>query len=193
MTEQVFFSLAIVTGAVVFFGVYLAAAWRTSDGDREPMPPFGWFSWVDRYLKATSFAIPLASLWWRSDWLLLWPSVPALRWAGLFVAAAGALVLAWALRTLGPQFSRCDAARLPTGVVASGPYRWVRHPVYTGNLLALAGLTLLSGSWLMVGNLLLLAGCYAWIAKREEDALGQNFDGYHNYAATRGRFFPRLW
>lgn len=118
-----------------------------------------------------------------SAWTVYVGSVTALAGFGLFVAAKAAL---------GSQYSPCFDAYLPTRLVSRGVYRWVRHPIYTANVVTLCGLTLASGSpWLAV-NLLLLAVYYCRTVRVEEVALGHEVDGYEEYRQRTGRFLPRL-
>ena len=79
-------------------------------------------------------------------------------------------------------------------VVSTGPYGYVRHPMYAGALLFLAGAPLLLGSW---WGLIAGAGLALLIALRavlEERTLTAELDGYAAYAErVRYRLVPRLW
>ena len=79
-------------------------------------------------------------------------------------------------------------------VVSTGPYRYVRHPMYADALLFLAGAPLLLGSW---WGLVAGAGLMLLIALRavlEERTLAVGLDGYAAYAErVRYRLVPRLW
>jgi protein-S-isoprenylcysteine O-methyltransferase Ste14 len=79
-------------------------------------------------------------------------------------------------------------------VVTSGPYRYVRHPMYTGVILFFLGVPLLLGSWwgLCVSPCLILL--LAFRAVMEERMLKAELDGYADYAArVPYRFVPLLW
>jgi protein-S-isoprenylcysteine O-methyltransferase Ste14 len=79
-------------------------------------------------------------------------------------------------------------------VATSGPYAYVRHPMYAGALLFIAGVPLLLGSWwgLAAGPALVLI--IAVLAVFEERTLAAELDGYANYAAhVHYRFVPYLW
>jgi len=79
-------------------------------------------------------------------------------------------------------------------VVTSGPYAYIRHPMYAGALLFIAGVPLLLGSWwgLAAGVVLLLI--IAVRAVFEERTLAAELEGYADYAArTRYRFVPYFW
>jgi protein-S-isoprenylcysteine O-methyltransferase Ste14 len=132
----------------------------------------------------------------RPDWLA-WaalPLPPALRWLGVALAVAGFALLQWAHATLSRNWS--DTPRLMKGqtLTTNGPYRWVRHPMYTAFLLILSAPLFLSANWL-VG--------FSWIAATaldvagrihyEESLLADAFgDEYTAYASHSGRLLPRL-
>jgi protein-S-isoprenylcysteine O-methyltransferase Ste14 len=79
-------------------------------------------------------------------------------------------------------------------VVSTGPYRYVRHPMYAAFIPFALGTALLLGSWYgLLGGLLLL-GMVAWRAVQEERVLCQGLEGYGAYMArVRYRLIPYLW
>ena len=90
---------------------------------------------------------------------------------------------------LGRCFGILPEAR---GLVTRGPYRFVRHPVYLGELGAVAGLSIGAPS---LWNLLVLVAFYAAQAARmrlEEQALGREFPEYADYGAVTPRLVPRV-
>jgi protein-S-isoprenylcysteine O-methyltransferase Ste14 len=79
-------------------------------------------------------------------------------------------------------------------VVSTGPYRYVRHPLYTSALLFFLGSTLLLGSWIGVILGLVLEGTLAIRAVREEQVLLKGLKGYDAYMArVRWRLIPHVW
>ncbi|MGB8311355.1 MAG: isoprenylcysteine carboxylmethyltransferase family protein [Halobacteriota archaeon] len=79
-------------------------------------------------------------------------------------------------------------------VVSTGPYRYVRHPMYTGVLLFSLGSALLLGSWIGVLLGLLLEGGFARRAVREERVLRMGLKGYDAYMAqVKYRLIPHVW
>jgi protein-S-isoprenylcysteine O-methyltransferase Ste14 len=80
-------------------------------------------------------------------------------------------------------------------VVSTGPYRYVRHPMYAATLLFLIGTTLLLGSWygLLVG-LILVGGMIAGRAVLEERMLREGLEGYDSYMTqVKYRLIPHIW
>jgi protein-S-isoprenylcysteine O-methyltransferase Ste14 len=68
-----------------------------------------------------------------------------LRWAGVAVCAAGVAFAIWARRTLGTNWSGNPTIKEGHELVEAGPYRLVRHPIYTGIIVGIIGTGLGSG------------------------------------------------
>ncbi|SRR5579875_409066 len=82
----------------------------------------------------------------------------AIFWAGITLMALGTVFRFYAIRTLGRYFTREVAIHAGQKVIESGPYRYIRHPSYSGLLLALLGLTLTLTNW---ASLLVMTLCVA--------------------------------
>ncbi len=107
--------------------------------------------------------------------------------AGDFVALASYVWLLASVLALGKCFGILPEAR---GLVMRGPYRFVRHPVYLGELGAVVGLSIGAPS---LWNFVVLVAFYAAQAVRmrlEEQALTREFAEYAGYAATTPRLLP---
>ncbi len=92
---------------------------------------------------------------------------------------------------LGGNWSDIEAAQVLTHqtVVQHGIYKFVRHPIYVGDLLLLTGLELALNSWLVLG-VIVLAPIVLSRAVREEELLKQSLTGYREYCRTSKRFIP---
>jgi protein-S-isoprenylcysteine O-methyltransferase Ste14 len=115
--------------------------------------------------------------------------------AGLIVMWAGLAVRIWAIVVLGTSFRTTVEVDAGQRVVESGPYRWVRHPSYTGILLLAAGLGLTYGNWPALAILLVLpAGVLINRIFVEEAVLTEVIGrAYTDYAAATKRLVPGLW
>jgi protein-S-isoprenylcysteine O-methyltransferase Ste14 len=105
-----------------------------------------------------------------------------IRWMGAPLLALGALMMAWGARSLGPNLTPGTEPLADAELVTTGGYAHVRHPIYAGAVLLLAGYTLAWSNW----TLALLAGLAALIffkakARREEAWLSARFPGYESY------------
>lgn len=75
-------------------------------------------------------------------------SIGFVQWLGLFLMLAGASFRQWALINLGQFFSRTVQIEAEHKIITKGPYRWIRHPAYTGMILVYTGISLALGTWL---------------------------------------------
>jgi protein-S-isoprenylcysteine O-methyltransferase Ste14 len=121
------------------------------------------------------------------------------RWplfvAGLLLMAAGLAIRFWAIVTLGRFFTVDVRVHPGQTVVDRGPYRWVRHPAYTGLLVFLVGLGLALTNWasLLVLALLPAAGLVLRIRSEERALLAGLGEDYRRFAESRRRLFPGIW
>ena len=109
--------------------------------------------------------------------------------AGEAVALAGGAWTLYAVLNLGRCFGILPEAR---GLVTSGPYRFVRHPVYLGEFLMYGGLVLGAASvWNLAGAAVFVVAQIVRM-RLEERALEREFPEYASYAARTPRVLPRL-
>lgn len=114
---------------------------------------------------------------------------------GIVLMWLGIVLRQWAVLTLGRYFTVEVRIAADQHVVARGPYRWVRHPSYTGLLLTLVGLGAALGNWLSVLALAVLPAVGLVIRIRVEEAalLSALGDPYREYAEHHRRLVPGLW
>ena len=114
---------------------------------------------------------------------------------GLLVFAAGILLRWYSIIHLG-RFFTVDVAISPEHrVIDSGPYRFVRHPSYTGALLAFVGVGLSMRNWISLLVLLLpVTAAFLWRIRIEEQALIDGLgEDYRRYAARIKRLIPGVY
>jgi protein-S-isoprenylcysteine O-methyltransferase Ste14 len=114
---------------------------------------------------------------------------------GMVILVAGLVLRGWSIMTLGEYFTGYVAVSADQPVVAAGPYRVLRHPSYTGLLLALAGLGLAAANWVsLAGVVILPLAALLWRIHAEERALlAMLGDRYRGYAARHKRLIPLIW
>jgi protein-S-isoprenylcysteine O-methyltransferase Ste14 len=153
--------------------------------------------------------IPMLRAVLRIPWLLLmlvWLLAPqwlqwstlnvpsAVLWLGVVSMAASLGLLAWVHHTLGDNFSPTLRVKEDQALVTSGPYRYVRHPMYAAVFLSVIGVCLLTANWLVV--LISIPGVAPALAKRmsrEEAMMVDKFgDRYRAYMQNTGRVLPKL-
>lgn len=114
---------------------------------------------------------------------------------GIALMLLGIALREWAVLALGRFFTVVVRVIPEQTVVDRGPYRWVRHPSYTGLLLTLIGLGLALGNWLSLLALAILPtiGLVVRIRIEEQALLSVLGDRYRGYAEHRPRLIPGLW
>ena len=116
------------------------------------------------------------------------------QYIGIGIEIIGIALREWAVLTLGRSFSVVVAILPGQTIVQNGPYRWVRHPAYTGSILTLIGFALGLGAW--IASLVILVICFVGFLYRiqvEEKALVEVFGKeYQEYMQRTWRLFPGL-
>ena len=99
----------------------------------------------------------------------------------------------WLFSSLGKNVTPTVAIRKEHSLVTYGPYRWVRHPLYSVGLVLFLGLSLLAANWFIALAVLCGSPILALRTRIEEARLIEKFgDDYRQYMKTTGRYFPRL-
>lgn len=131
-------------------------------------------------------ALPAATIAWRQ---------PLVFWSGIAIMFIGLALRWYAIRVLGKFFTRDVATHAGQHVVESGPYRWVRHPSYSGALLMFLGTGVAMTNWASLLVILLAAAIgYGYRVHVEEGALCDDLgDAYRNYMRRTRRFIPWVW
>ena len=119
-----------------------------------------------------------------SDWM---------RWLGVVIALSGFGLLQWSQNTLGDNWS--DNPHLMDGhqMVVSGPYQWIRHPIYSSFLLILGSTFLISANWFIGGSWIMMMALdiNSRIDVEEQLMISRYGDQYLEYRARTGRLVPR--
>ena len=118
---------------------------------------------------------------------------PALGWTAAALVVIGIAFAIWARVVLGRNWSPRPSVKEEHELVTNGPYEYVRHPIYTGMLLAAFG-TALTGSWFAIGVFIVASALFLSRIPREEKIMLNLFpNAYPAYQAETKRLIPLVW
>jgi len=117
------------------------------------------------------------------------------RMAGVATVWLGLALGEWSRRTLGEHYHPTVATVSAQAVVTSGPYRWIRHPIYLARILSMAGIGMLMGSW-AAALLCIAVPAFGFVVRIriEEAAMAAATGGqYERYRRSTKKLLPYLW
>lgn len=121
------------------------------------------------------------------------PSELWILWTGIVLTFFGSAIAIWARYCLGQYWSARVTLKEGHQLISAGPYAYVRHPIYTGMLLAVVGTALFIGAWRGILAVLLTLAAHSFKAAREEALLTREFGAqYEAYRRRTGFLFPRV-
>jgi protein-S-isoprenylcysteine O-methyltransferase Ste14 len=129
------------------------------------------------------------------DWLnrSFIPDERWIVWLGAWLTLAGAFFAIWARATIGKEWSAEVQIKEGHQLIRSGPYAHIRHPIYTGILLAVAGSAVSIGEYRALLALGIMWIGFARKAKKEESFLAAQFGpAFDEHQRRTGFFLPRL-
>ena len=147
-------------------------------------------------LRPLGAAFWLGTLVWMIDprWMD-WSSMPIpmpARWGAVALLVAGAALLVWTFRSLGKNLTDTVVTRASHTLVVHGPYRWIRHPLYSSAALVIAALSLMIANWfLLVTGIAVLLALVVRTRTEEQNLIARFGERYQQYMSRTGRFMPR--
>lgn len=197
MNTETIFRIVLPALIIVFIvhrGYYTKKAARP-ENDTLKKRDEGFVTKLAEFLSLVGFVAMIAYVinpgWlsWASLHFPIW-----LRWSGVAIALVGFALLQWAQVTLGRSWSDTPRMMKEQALITSGPYQFIRHPIYTAFILILGSTLFISSNWL-IG--LTWAGMTVLdIVSRigfEESLMLEYFgEQYREYMKKTGRLLPRL-
>jgi len=112
---------------------------------------------------------------------------------GLVLTAGGLIFAVWARIALGANWSGTVTIKSGHNLIRRGPYKWIRHPIYTGILISFLGTVLLLGEVRALCGFAFVVLALYRKARREERFLSEEFgEGFAEHAKHTGMFLPRF-
>jgi len=195
MNDDRLFRLILLAGFVIFMPIGIYHRLKARTGEKLDRRQEGMFILVGLRLVGLAGMVGLIA-YLIDPAYMAWAAVPLpvwLRWAGVGLALIAGSLLVWMFRTLGRNLTDTVVTRKYHTLVTTGPYRWVRHPLYSSAALAIIGNSFIAANWFIF-----VAGCLALLMlvirtrKEEQNLIAKFGDDYRNYMQRTGRFVPRL-
>ena len=121
------------------------------------------------------------------------PRTTAMALSAIVITAAGLAFAFWARVHLGQNWSSAVSIKEQHQLIRSGPYRFVRHPIYAGMILAMLGTALANGKVRGALGVLLVWFGFLVKSRMEEQFMTRTFGpDYDDYRRTTGALFPRI-
>jgi protein-S-isoprenylcysteine O-methyltransferase Ste14 len=144
-------------------------------------------------MAAASLLLIYRETWWGILNRRFVPAAEWIAWAGVAITAAGVATAMWARRHLGKYWSSNVTIRAGHRLIHTGPYARIRHPIYTGILLALLGTALAIGEYRALLALGIAFFGFARKARKEESFLSGQFGAaFEDHRRHTGFFLPHF-
>ena len=202
----------------IFMLLLAAAAWMTMGetwSSLNHLPVYVYAGVLVFYLRAEKFAYKGSGLagiqsnkWTRHLLLFFWwllLILPALEYnlfprynlvvivTGSVLTVFGTVLRAWGVWTLGEYFSVHIEIKDNHKLVENGPYRFIRHPAYAGNILQAIGIPLILNAYYSLSISAVLIFLFLYRLKLEEGVLIREVKGYRDYVKRTDRLIPKVW
>lgn len=161
-------------------------------------PPVNWARHVPAYFASTVWAIYVAWLvmapvhvvkwdrWAPDHWIS-----DMLGWIAVPILGAGFWLFWYSHKTIGRYWSMQVQLKKAHRLVTDGPYRYVRHPLYTALFLGYLGTLLALQSWTLVAWFPVFVASYVLFAREEQQIMERGFgEAYRAYCRRTGMFLP---
>lgn len=149
-----------------------------------------------RFLFAAPLYLSFLAYIINSEWMG-WSAVPLpawLRWLGAAVGLSMLPTLYWVVSALGRNISETVLTKEDHMLVTAGPYRWVRHPLYSVSTVIFVSLGILAANWFMtlMALLIIIAVVMVVIPKEEAQLLRKFGAEYREYRKRTGMLAPHV-
>ena len=186
--------VAIFVGTLSISGYFRRRARQS--GEAIPRAREGKFVLLSRLLFAAPLYLSIFAYLLNPAWMA-WSAISLptwLRWLGAAVGLAMLPLLYWVFSSIGNNISETFLTKGKHVLVTYGPYRWVRHPLYSAATISLVSLSMLAANWFMFAMACAaFLGIAVLVIPREEAELIRKFgDEYREYMERTRRFAPRL-
>jgi len=187
-----------IFGGMIILQLYFASRLRLAGepraADRKAIKRERWIFIVIRVIRSTILVVFLVLYVVNLPWLRLFrvPFPDWLRWSGAVLGVLSLGLYAWSRRTLGKEWSSCLRMREAHHLVTTGPYAWIRHPIYLAMMVFMTAITLIAANWFLIAFLVISIVDLALRIPNEEQMMIEMFgDEYQAYIQRTGKLLPK--
>ena len=118
----------------------------------------------------------------------------SIRWLGVGIGILCVLGIYWLFSSIGRGITPTSATRQQHQLVTSGPYRWVRHPLYTVGSSLFISFGMMADNWFIAAlGILAFIGMAVRTPKEEANLIEKFGDEYREYMKRTGRYLPKIF
>jgi protein-S-isoprenylcysteine O-methyltransferase Ste14 len=197
MNENIFRILAAI---ILFAGIGISGYFRRK-ADRDSGESIS--RKVDGTLTMNLIRIGGLILWFSPLVYLINPAWMAwskvglpewVRWLGVVIGVLCVFGIYWLFSSIGSGITPTSGTRKEHKLVTSGPYRWVRHPLYTVGSSMFLAFGMMADNWFVaLLGILAFIGMAIRTPKEEANLIEKFGDEYRDYMKRTGRFFPKVY
>ena len=115
------------------------------------------------------------------------------RWLGVAIGILCVMGIYWLFSSIGSGITPTSATRTEHKLVTSGPYRWVRHPLYTFGSSMFIAFGMMADNWFIAAlGVLAFVAMASRTPKEEANLIAKFGDPYREYMKRTGRYFPKI-
>ena len=145
---------------------------------------FGLIGW----LSVITYLVNPAWMKWSEMPLPEWA-----RWIGVVTGIISVPLMYWLFKSIGKNITQTVKTRKEHELVTNGPYRWVRHPLYSVGTLLFLSFALMASNWFIaLSSLMGLVMLMVRLPKEEGNLIEKFGDEYRNYMKRTGRLIPKI-
>jgi protein-S-isoprenylcysteine O-methyltransferase Ste14 len=178
----------------VYFALQVRQAGERVSADREAIQREGWWYAVIRAFGSLALIAFLVLYAISPSWMnALFVTIPVwLRYAGIVLGVVSFILYAWSQASLGKGWSPHLQMREEHGLITTGPYARIRHPLYLALLGFLTAIALTTANWFFIALLIVSIVVLALRIPKEEQMMVEEFgEEYEQYIERTGRFLPK--
>ena len=185
---------AVMITMQVYFALRFHVIREHKTAYHKPIERENWVHYVIRSIRAITLVAFLGLYIVNHPWLgvLSLPLPNWLRWMGVAVGFLSLALYAWSRATLGKEWSSYLLLGENHHLVTTGPYRWMRHPIYLAMMGFMISIALVTADWFLIAFLLVSTADLTLRIPKEEQMMVEKFgEEYKTYMQRTGRIFPK--